>query len=80
MIKEHYIILDEDDEIIYNFYYNISSRGSIIQNSYMLKNKKFMKINKDMTKLKIQLFLKIFNENDDTIINLNITNHHQKNF
>ena len=80
MIKEHYIILDEDDEIIYNFYYNISSRGSIIQNSYMLKNKKFMKINKDMTKLKIQLFLRIFNENDDTIINLNITNHHQKNF
>ena len=46
----------------------------------MLKDKKFMKINKDMTKLKIQLFLKRFNENDDTIINLNITNHHQKKF
>ena len=65
---------------MHDFYYNVSSRGSIIQNSYIFKNKKFIKFNKDISKLKIQLFLKRFNENDNTIINLNITNHYQKNF
>ena len=58
LIKEHYIFKNENDEIIYDFEYNVSSRGSVINNSYIFKNKKFVKIEKDISKLKMQLFLK----------------------
>ena len=39
LIKEHYIILDENDNIIYDFYYDVSSRGSRAQNANIFKDK-----------------------------------------
>ena len=39
LIKEHYIIKNENDDIIYDFLYNVSSRGNIARNSYIFKNK-----------------------------------------
>ena len=56
LVKEHYIFKNENNEIIYDFEYNVSSRGSVIDNSYIFKNNKFVKIEKDISKLKMQLF------------------------
>ena len=44
LMKEHYISKNENDKIIYDFEYNVSSRGSIINNSYIFKNKNFLKL------------------------------------
>ena len=80
-IKEHYIIKDENVDVIYDFDFNISNRGFISRNSYIFKNKKFIKINKKISKLKIQLLIKRYNDVvSDTVINMHMTNNYQKNF
>ena len=56
-------------------YYNISSRGSVINNSYIFKNKKFISIDKNITKLKLQLYLRKtdLNDGDIHIVNMKLT-------
>ena len=44
LIKEHYIFKNENNEIIYDFEYNVSSRGSIVNNSYIFKDKNLLKL------------------------------------
>ena len=81
LIKEHYIIKNENDDIVYDFLYNVSSRGYTVRNSYIFKNRKFIKLDTNISKSKILLSIKRDNENDsDSLITIHLTNTYQKNF
>ena len=65
VLKEHYTFLDQNDSMIEEFLFNMRGKGVVYRNLQIYNNKYYFKILSNITNLKIRLYLKRINiEND----------------
>ena len=80
ILKENYLLLDQDDTILDEFSFNIKSKGFIYNNLHIFDNCYFFKLKSDITTLKLRVYLERINYDNDTEFNLKLTNEFQNNF
>ena len=74
ILKESFEFLDEDDEVLNKFSFNISLKGFAFYNIHIFKNTEYYKIPKDINYLKIRLYLERINQTNLYEFGLKITN------
>ena len=80
ILKETYQILNENNNILDKFYFNISSKGFIFYNIHIFKNTYYYKIQKDISYLKIRLYLERISVSNSVEFGLKMTNEYQNNY
>ena len=80
ILRERYEILDENDNLLIVFYFNVLSKGVIIKNIHIFKNTYYYKIKNDINKLKIKVYLKRIESNNTISFSVKLINSHQSNF
>ena len=78
--KETYQFLEQNDIILEEFSFNITSKGAILRNCHIYKNAHYYKISSYITNLKVRLYLERINEENNMEFNLRLTNEFQNNF
>ena len=66
LVKERYILFDQDDNEIAKIDFNITNKGLVFKSCYVYNNTNYIKIDSDITQLKIYLQ---FEKIDDSTIN-----------
>ena len=80
ILKETYEIIDENDNILDTFYFNILSKGFIFYNIHIFKNSYFFNAPKDINYLKIKLYLERISHSNTVKFNLKLTSEYQSNY
>ena len=80
VLKETYVLLDQNDIILDEFNFNIKSKGFIFNNLHIYDNQYFFKVQSDITTLKLKVYLERINYDNDTEFNLQLNSDHQSNF
>ena len=80
VLKEKYVLLDQNDTILDEFNFNIKSKGFIFNNLHIYDNQYFFKVQSDITTLKLKVYLERINYDNDTEFNLQLNSDHQSNF
>ena len=80
ILKESFEFLDENDEVLNKFSFNISLKGFVFYNIHIFKNTEYYKIPKDVNYLKIRLYLERINQTNLYEFGLKITNEYQTNY
>ena len=80
ILKETYVLLDQNDTILDEFNFNIKSKGFIFNNLHIYDNQYFFKVQSDITTLKLKVYLERISYDNDTEFNLQLNNDHQSNF
>ena len=79
VLKEHYTFLDQNDNLIEEFSFNMMGKGVVYHNLQIYNNKYYFKIISNITNLKIRLYLERINVENDMEFNLKLTNEFQNN-
>ena len=81
ILKETYQILDQNNTIIDEFYFNMKGKGVVFRNQQIYNNTYYYKIISTIKNLKIRLYLeRINNTENDIEFKLKLTNDFQNNF
>ena len=80
VLKETYVLLDQNDTILDEFNFNIKSKGFIFNNLHIYDNQYFFKVQSNITTLKLKVYLERINYDNDTEFNLQLNSDHQSNF
>ena len=80
VLKETYVLLDQNDTILDEFSFNIKSKGFIYNNLHIYDNQYFFKVQSNITTLKLKVYLERISYDNDTEFNLQLNNDHQSNF
>ena len=80
VLKETYVLLDQNDTILDEFNFNIKSKGFIFNNLHIYDNKYFFKVQSDITTLKLKVYLERISYDNDTEFNLQLNSDYQSNF
>ena len=80
VLKEKYILLDQNDTILDEFNFNIKSKGFIFNNLHIYDNSYFFKVQSDITTLKLKVYLERISYDNDTEFNLQLNSDYQSNF
>ena len=80
VLKEKYVLLDQNDTILDEFNFNIKSKGFIFNNLHIYDNQYFFKVQSNITTLKLKVYLERISYDNDTEFNLQLNNDHQSNF
>ena len=80
VLKETYVLLDQDNIILDEFSFNIKSKGFIFNNLHIYDNQYFFKVQSDITTLKLKVFLERINYDNDTEFDLQLNSNYQSNF
>ena len=80
ILKETYILMDQNDTILDEFNFNVKSKGFIFNNLHIYNNQYFFKVQSDITTLKLKVFLERINYNNNTEFNLQLNSDYQNNF
>ena len=81
ILKETYQILDQNNTIINEFYFNMKGKGVVFRNQQIYDNTYYYKIITTITNLKIRLYLERINDSENNIeFKLKLTNDFQNNF
>ena len=80
ILKESYEFLDEDNNILDSYSFNILSKGFIFYNIHIFKNTYYHKIPKDINCLKIRLYLERINQTNSNAFDLKLSNEYQTNY
>ena len=80
VLKETYILMDQNDTILDEFSFNIKSKGFIFNNLSIYDNIYFFKVQSNITTLKLKVYLERINYDNDTEFNLKLNSDHQSNF
>ena len=80
ILKETYEFLDENDNILNKFHFNILSKGFIYKNIHIFKNIYHHKIYKDIDYIKIKLYLERIDQNNAFEFDLKLSNLYQTNY
>ena len=80
VLKEVYVIMDQDDIILDEFSFNIKSKGFIFNNLHIFDNQYFFKVQSNITTLKLKVYLERINYNNNIDFNLQLNSDHQNNF
>ena len=80
VLKETYVLLDQNDIILDEFNFNIKSKGFIFNNLHIYDNQYFFKVQSNITTLKLKVYLERINYDNDTEFDLQLNSDHQSNF
>ena len=80
VLKETYVLLDQNDTILDKFNFNIKSKGFIFNNLHIYDNQYFFKVQSNITTLKLKVYLERINYDNDTEFNLQLNSDYQSNF
>ena len=80
VLKETYVLLDQNDTILDEFNFNIKSKGFIFNNLHIYDNQYFFKVQSNITTLKLKVYLERINYDNDTEFNLQLNSDSQSNF
>ena len=80
VLKETYVLLDQNDTILDEFNFNIKSKGFIFNNLHIYDNQYFFKVQSDITSLKIKVYFERINYDNDAEFDLQLNSDHQSNF
>ena len=80
VLKEKYVLMDQNDTILDEFNFNIKSKGFIFNNLHIYDNQYFFKVQSDITTLKLKVYLERINYDNDTEFNLQLNSDSQSNF
>ena len=80
VLKETYVLLDQNDIILDEFSFNIKSKGFIFNNLHIYDNQYFFKVQSNITTLKLKVYLERINYDNDTEFNLQLNSDSQSNF
>ena len=80
VLKETYVLMDQNDLILDEFNFNIKSKGFIFNNLHIYDNQYFFKVQSNITTLKLKVYLERINYDNDTEFNLQLNSDHQSNF
>ena len=80
VLKETYVLLDQNDIILDEFNFNIKSKGFIFNNLHIYNNQYFFKVQSNITNLKLKVYLERINYDNDTEFDLQLNSDHQSNF
>ena len=79
VLKETYVLLDQDDIILDEFSFNIKSKGFIFNNLHIFDNQYFFKVQSNITTLKLKVYLERINYDNEVEFNLQLNSDHQNN-
>ena len=80
VLKETYVLLDQNDIILDEFSFNIKSKGFIFNDLHIYDNQYFFKVQSNITNLKLKVYLERINYDNNTEFNLQLNSDHQNNF
>ena len=80
VLKETYVLMDQNDIILDEFNFNIKSKGFIFNNLHIYDNQYFFKVQSNITTLKLKVYLERINYDNDMEFNLQLNSDHQSNF
>ena len=80
VLKEIYILMDENDTILDKFSFNITSKGAVFRNYHIYNNQYFFKVQSDIKILKLKVYLERINDDNDMEFNLQLNSDYQNNF
>ena len=80
VLKETYVLMDQNDIILDEFNFNIKSKGFIFNNLHIYDNQYFFKVQSNITTLKLKVYLERISYDNDTEFNLQLNSDHQSNF
>ena len=80
VLKEKYILMDQNDTILDEFSFNIKSKGFIYNNLHIYDNKYFFKVQSNITTLKLKVYLERINYDNDVEFDLQLNSDYQSNF
>ena len=80
VLKEKYILMDQNDTILDEFNFNIKSKGFIFNNLHIYDNQYFFKVQSDITTLKLKVYLERINYDNNAEFDLQLNSDHQSNF
>ena len=80
VLKETYVLMDQNDIILDEFNFNIKSKGFIFNNLHIYDNQYFFNVQSNITTLKLKVYLERINYDNDTEFNLQLNSDHQSNF
>ena len=66
VLKETYVLMDQNDIILDEFNFNIKSKGFIFNNLHIYDNQYFFKVQSNITTLKLKVYLERINYDNDT--------------
>ena len=80
VLKETYVIMDQNDNILDKFSFNITSKGAVFRNYHIYNNQYFFKVQSDIKILKLKVYLERLNDDNDMEFNLQLNSDYQNNF
>ena len=80
VLKETYVLMDQNDTILDEFNFNIKSKGFIFNNLHIYDNQYFFKVQSNITTLKLKVYLERISYNNDAEFDLQLNSDHQSNF
>ena len=80
VLKETYILMDQNDTILDKFSFNITSKGAVFRNYHIYNNQYFFKVQSDIKILKLKVYLERLNDDNDMEFNLQLNSDYQNNF
>ena len=80
VLKETYVLLDQNDTILDEFNFNIKSKGFIFNNLHIYDNQYFFKVQSNISNLKLKVYLERISYDNNAEFDLQLNNNHQSNF
>ena len=80
VLKETYVIMDQNDNILDKFSFNITSKGAVFRNYHIYNNQYFFKVQSDIKILKLKVYLERLNDDNDMEFNLQLNSDYQNNY
>ena len=80
VLKETYVLMDQNDTILDEFNFNIKSKGFIFNNLHIYDNQYFFKVQSNITTLKLKVYLERISYDNDAEFDLQLNSDHQSNF
>ena len=80
VLKETYVLLDQNDIILDEFNFNIKSKGFIFNNLHIFDNQYFFKVQSNITTLKLKVYLERINYDNNIDFDLQLNSDSQSNF
>ena len=80
VLKETYVLMDQNDIILDQFNFNIKSKGFIFNNLRIYDNQYFFKVQSNITTLKLKVYLERISYDNNAEFDLQLNSDHQSNF
>ena len=80
VLKETYVLMDQNDTILDELNFNIKSKGFIFNNLHIYDNQYFFKVQSNITTLKLKVYLERISYDNNAEFDLQLNSDHQSNF